>query len=220
MCVSLGPAVRVALLVAAQEAEAVERARIESELSVARTIQQELLPRELPSPAGWRFEAHYEPSRQVGGDYYDVLTLGDGRYGLLVADVSGKGVPAALVMATCRSVFRSVAMTLTTPAEVMRAVNASLYEDVPGATFVTCFYDSGSGVLEPGGMLLLYSDGVIEAMSKEGTMFGMDSLLGFVRASDPSGSFAPDLMTRLRHHCAPSTDLGDDVTLLSIRRSS
>jgi len=107
------PAVRVAQLVRQQQAEAQERERIEQELRVARLIQQTLLPKATPEPPGWQVGAYYQPAREVGGDFYDFLTLPGGRLGLVIGDVADKGVPAALVMATTRSILRGVADGLT-----------------------------------------------------------------------------------------------------------
>ena len=82
---------------AKQQEEAQERQRIEQELRVARLIQQTLLPKTLPGLPGYEVAAYYQPAREVGGDFYDFLQLPDGRLGLIVGDVSGKGVPAAIV---------------------------------------------------------------------------------------------------------------------------
>ncbi len=94
------PAVRVAQLVREQQAEARTRERTEQELRIARIIQQTLLPQELPQLNGWQFGAYYQPARAVGGDFYDFIPFEDGRLGLVIGDVTDKGVPAALVMAT------------------------------------------------------------------------------------------------------------------------
>src|SRR5688500_369965 len=101
------PAVRVAQLVREQEAEALARQRIEQELHVARLIQQQFLPKELPDLPGWHVAAHYQPAREVGGDFYVFLELPDGRLGVVIGDVTDKGVPAALVMATTHSILRA-----------------------------------------------------------------------------------------------------------------
>ncbi|MDQ6751081.1 MAG: GAF domain-containing protein, partial [Actinomycetota bacterium] len=92
------PALRVGQLVREQEAEAATRQRFEQELEVARLIQQNFLPKELPELAGWHVAAYYRPAREVGGDFYDVIPLPDGRVGFVIGDVTDKGVPAALVM--------------------------------------------------------------------------------------------------------------------------
>jgi serine phosphatase RsbU (regulator of sigma subunit)/anti-sigma regulatory factor (Ser/Thr protein kinase) len=139
------PALRVAQLVRQQRAEARERERIAQELRVARLIQQTLLPREIPAVEGWEITPYYEPAREVGGDFYDVISLPDGHLGLVIADVTDKGVPAALVMATTRSVLRAAATRLEAPGAVLARVNEMLVPDIPPNMFVTCFY----AVLDP-----------------------------------------------------------------------
>ena len=120
--------------------EARVRERIEQEMRVARLIQQTLLPQELPSLPNWRIAAHYQPAQAVGGDFYDFLPLPDGKLGIFIGDVSGKGVPAALVMATTRSVLRASAQSLIAPGQVLERVNDLLYPDIPANMFVTCLY--------------------------------------------------------------------------------
>ena len=115
----VAPAIRVAQLVRQQEAEAKERERIEQELRVAALIQQTLLPKELPHIAGWEIEAYYQSARAVGGDFYDFIPLRDGRMGLVIGDVTDKGVPAALVMATTRTTLRAMATRPDDPGEVL-----------------------------------------------------------------------------------------------------
>ena len=139
------PALRVAQLVREQEAEAATRERIEQELKVARLIQQNFLPKELPELPGWQVAAYYQPAREVGGDFYDFFALPDGRVGVVVGDVTDKGVPAALVMAATRSVLRAAAQRLDRPGEVLEQVNELLCPDMPEKMFVTCLY----GVLDP-----------------------------------------------------------------------
>ena len=139
------PALRVGQLVRQQQAEARTRERFEQELEVARLIQKNFLPRELPELSGWHVAAYYQPAREVGGDFYDVIPLADGEVGFVIGDVTDKGVPAALVMAATRSVLRAFAQRLTDPGAVLRQVNEHLCPDMPEKMFVTCFY----GVLEP-----------------------------------------------------------------------
>ncbi len=134
------PAVRVAQLVRQQQQEAQERERIEQELRVARLIQQTLLPKTLPELPGYDVAAYYQPAREVGGDFYDVLELEDGRLGLVVGDVTDKGVPAALVMATTRTLLRAAAQRLFSPGEVLRRANDALVTDIPPNMFITCLY--------------------------------------------------------------------------------
>ena len=138
------PAVRVGQLVREQEAEVRSRERLEQELAVARLIQQNFLPRSLPEAAGWSVAADYRPAREVGGDFYDFIDLPDGRLGIVVGDVTDKGIPAALVMAATRSVLRASAQRLVEPGAVLERVNEHLVPDIPENMFVTCLY----GVLE------------------------------------------------------------------------
>ena len=148
------PAVRVAQLVRQQQQEAQERERIEQELRVARLIQQTLLPKTLPELPGYDVAAYYQPAREVGGDFYDFVDLEDGRLGLVVGDVTDKGVPAALVMATTRTMLRAAAQRLFSPGEVLQRVNEVLVADIPPNMFVTCLY----AVLEPQSGRLLYAN--------------------------------------------------------------
>ena len=134
------PALRVAQLVRQQQAEARERERMEQELRVARIIQQTLLPKEIPALQGWHLAAHWQPARAVGGDFYDFIQFPDGRLGLIIADVTDKGVPAAMVMATTRSILRAVAERLETPGKVLERTNNLLVPDIPNNMFVTCLY--------------------------------------------------------------------------------
>jgi serine phosphatase RsbU (regulator of sigma subunit)/anti-sigma regulatory factor (Ser/Thr protein kinase) len=148
------PAVRVAQLVREQEAEALARQRIEQELHVARLIQQQFLPKELPDLPGWHVAAHYQPAREVGGDFYDFLELPGGQVGVVIGDVTDKGVPAALVMATTHSILRAEAARLVAPGEVLRRANALLIEEMPPHMFVTCLF----AVLDPDTGRLRYAN--------------------------------------------------------------
>ncbi len=148
------PALRVGQLVREQQAEAARRQRFEQELEVARLIQQNFLPKELPDLPGWQIAAHYRPAREVGGDFYDVIPLPDGRVGLVVGDVTDKGVPAALVMSATRTILRASATRLVEPGEVLERVNEHLCPDMPEKMFVTCLY----GVLDPASGLLRFAN--------------------------------------------------------------
>jgi len=139
------PALQVAQLVRRQEAEARSRERIEQELRVATLIQQNFLPKKLPDLPGWQISAYYRPAREVGGDFYDFVELPDGHIGLVIGDVTDKGVPAAMVMAATRSVLRASAARVVSPGEVLERVNELMCPDMPAKMFVTCLY----GVLEP-----------------------------------------------------------------------
>jgi serine phosphatase RsbU (regulator of sigma subunit)/anti-sigma regulatory factor (Ser/Thr protein kinase) len=148
------PAVRVAQLVQDQQIQARENERIQHELRVAQLIQKTLLPKDLPALPGWKVNAYYQAARQVGGDFYDFIYLDDGRLGLVIGDVTDKGVPAALLMATTRSVLRAVAQRVVNPGQVLERVNEIIYQDIPPNMFVTCLY----ALLDPESGQLLYAN--------------------------------------------------------------
>ncbi len=148
------PAVRVAQLVRQQQIELLERQRIEQELRVARLIQQFLLPKSVPTVEGLQVSAYYQPARAVGGDFYDFIHFPDGRIGFVIGDVTDKGVPAALVMATTRTLLRMTAEQLISPGAVLERTNNLLVEDIPPKMFVTCLY----ALLDPATGRLVYAN--------------------------------------------------------------
>jgi len=132
-----------------------KRERIEQELQVARRIQQALLPKDSPELEGWEISPHYQPAREVGGDFYDFLPLADGRVGFIVGDATGKGVPAAVLMASTQSVLRAlVHRTDSAPGQVLAEANGVLFTFIPRNMFVTCFY----AILDPESGRLLYAN--------------------------------------------------------------
>lgn len=128
-----------------QEAQRQQQERNEQEMQMARRIQQSFLPHTLPTPNGWQITPFYQPARDVGGDFYDALTLADGRIGLIIGDVAGKGTPAALIMATTRTMLRVVAQAASGPGAALAQVNDLLGPDLPPSMYVTCFY----AILDP-----------------------------------------------------------------------
>jgi anti-sigma regulatory factor (Ser/Thr protein kinase) len=124
------------------------------ELRVAAIIQQTLLPQSLPDLEGWALTAHYKPAREVGGDFYDFLYFDDGRLGIVIGDVTDKGVPAALVMATTRTLLRAAAERLASPGQVLQRVNDLLHPDIPPRMFVTCLL----AVLDPENGRIIYAN--------------------------------------------------------------
>lgn len=144
------PAIRVGQLIREQQAEMRERGRMEQELRVAQMIQQNFLPRGLPERSGWQIAADYQPARAVGGDFYDFIELESGLLGIVIGDVTDKGIPAAMVMAATKSLLRAAAQQLPEPGDVLARVNDQLCREIPENMFVTCFYgllDTASGVL-------------------------------------------------------------------------
>src|ERR1700677_559320 len=132
------PAMRVGQLVRQQQAEARQRERIEQELKIAQIIQQQFLPKNLPDLPSWHVAAFYRPARTVGGDFYDFIPLPDGRVMFVVGDVTDKGIPAALVMASTHALLRDAGPRLISPGAVLGHVNEMLCVDIPAHMFVTC----------------------------------------------------------------------------------
>jgi sigma-B regulation protein RsbU (phosphoserine phosphatase) len=117
-----------------------ERERMTREVKDARFIQESLLPKSSPFVPGFVFEALSEPAGEVGGDWYDYIDLGNDRWGIVLADVSGKGMGAALLMSATRGILRSLATTSETPAEILSRLNCVLKDDFPSGRYVTMVY--------------------------------------------------------------------------------
>ncbi len=259
------PAVRVAQLVRQQRLEARERERIEQELKVARLIQQTLLPRDVPHLSGWDVAAYYQPAREVGGDFYDFLYFNDGRIGIVIGDVTDKGVPAALVMATTRTLLRVIGERLITPGAVLERVNELLIDDIPPRMFVTClyalldpatgrlqfanaghdlpFHRSAEGVhemratgmplgllpgmgyeekeitLAPGDTVFFYSDGLAEAHSPSGEMYGFPRVQALLSGCHSQDDMIACSLDSLRDFTGVGWEQEDDVTLVTLHRA-
>ena len=154
LATQVAPALRVAQLVQAQQEQMRERERIEQELRTAQAIQQAFLPKDIPLVAGWQLVPFYQPAREVGGDFYDFFLLEDGWLGLAIGDVTGKGIPAALVMATVHTMLRSAVQGMISPGQVLARVNDLLAAEIPAGMFVTCFY----ALLDPKSGRLRYAN--------------------------------------------------------------
>ena len=128
---------------------------LQNELDVARGMQQSILPTRFPKDPSYAVYGKMQPARNVGGDFFDVMYLNDGRVGLAVADVSGKGVPAALFMMSSRTLLKGAAIGVGLPGEVLREVNDLLIEDNEGGMFVTLLY----AVYDPSSRELTYANG-------------------------------------------------------------
>lgn len=251
--------------------EAHEKRAMENELQNAREVQRILLPQEEPVVAGFRISGTNVPARIISGDYYDYIDLGDRRCGIVIADVSGKGVPAGLLMAMCRSAMRSLAPGRTSPSEVLAAVNRQLFPDIREDMFISmayCILDEVSSMLTiaraghdpamlfrretgkveplrspglalgvdegavfervtkdqqvelfPGDCVLLYTDGVREAMDSEDVEFGMERMSENFRMAAPLGSEA--VLHRMQEELRQFTGEGpqmDDITLVAIEK--
>jgi sigma-B regulation protein RsbU (phosphoserine phosphatase) len=120
--------------------ERVERDRMQREADDARVVQQALFPKVYPLVPGFAFETAWHPAGSLAGDWFDFIDLGEDRYGIVLADVSGKGMPAALLMSATRAILRSLAKQDLSPSEMLVRVNQSLLEDLPMGKFVTMIY--------------------------------------------------------------------------------
>ncbi len=209
---------------------AVEKGRMEKELQMAKDIQRGLLPHTLPTLNGYDMAAHWQSAREVAGDFYDCFELDDHRLGVVIADVSDKGAPAAIFMAVSRSLIRGAAIATNTPEAMLRQTNLTILKDTESGMFVTVYYvilEPGGhfiGVnaghnrpllyraesrqheflprggrplgwfedlpvqaipyqLEPGDILVLYTDGLTESENMVGEPYGEERLVSVVRAS-------------------------------------
>ncbi len=172
--------------------EAHEKRAMDGELRNAREVQRILLPQEDPLVAGFRISGTNVPARIISGDYYDYLDLGDRKFGIAIADVSGKGVPAGLLMAMCRSALRSVAPGHTSPSEVLAAVNRQLFPDIREDMFISMAYGildevTGRLTLARAGHdpALLYrrDSGKVELLRSPGLALGVDEGSVFERVT-------------------------------------
>ena len=211
-----------------------EKQRLVRDMEFARTVQESFLPQKTPEITSYKFSAHYTPAQEVGGDFYDFIHLDRGRTGIVIGDVSGKGVPAALYMAKLGSDLRTLAFTEKDPASALQKLNTMLAERSRRGMFATLLYVeletqsrkltiSNAGHLPPlikktdgsvgklataggsplgilGGMqfgqetamldqgdtVILYTDGIIEAMNDKEALYGYERLEALVRknASD------------------------------------
>lgn len=251
-----------------------EKERLEQELQIARDIQGLLFPREAPRIEGFELASLARPAMEVGGDYYDYIEVGKDEWGLAIADVSGKGVPGALVMAMTRSMLRAEAVGKSSAAQVLSRVNKSIYEDIKEDMFVSLFYlvlnvrkgilnyaraghepailfrgkerryelldgggmalglDGGSVFnetlewgevkLSSGDILVLYTDGITEAVNENNEEFGFQRLLEIVRQSslaegEESASALVERVDQEIAKFASGVSQRDDITLVVLR---
>ncbi len=118
----------------------VERKMLDHELAIAEELQANLLPKRMPQIPGYDISSYYRPSREVGGDYYDFIDIDGDHLGIVVADVSGKGIPGSIVMTETRALLKSEAVRTLSPAETLLRVNSVLYNDIKRGMFVSMFY--------------------------------------------------------------------------------
>ena len=172
--------------------EAHEKRAIEGELKNAREVQRILLPQQDPVVDGFRISGTNLPARIISGDYYDYIDLGAQKFGIVIADVSGKGVPAGMLMAMCRSALRSVASGEISPSKVTAAVNRQIFPDIREDMFISMAYsvlDTATGMLtlsraghEPA-LLFRRETGKVELLRSPGLALGIDSGTVFERVT-------------------------------------
>jgi len=233
------------------------------ELDEARRIQCSLLPRSMPQVDGCEISASWQPAAGVGGDCYDAITLGPSRFGLAIADVVGKGIPAALLMSNLQAALRAFATATAEPSDVCQQVNRILCGHIAEGRFISFFYcvvdeDEGTlryanaghyppviarangcverlpvggavlgvfpdGVYEQGEValyrgdrLVLYTDGITEAMDTEEQEFGECRLIDLVVSNRACS--APALQSRLAQSVAEFSNgrFHDDATLIVV----
>lgn len=241
---------------------------LQNELDVASDIQQSILPTAFPRGENYQVFANMEPARNVGGDFFDIVNLENDRIGLAIADVSDKGVPAALFMMSSRTWMKGAAIGNPEPREVLEEVNSLLHEGNETQMFVTALYavynhetgeftyasgghdapllvraDGSSELLpltggialgiipgfeygqntvtlNPGETIVLYTDGVTEAMNNEGEQFGLERMREVFANSAPKDS---DEATRTIFDAvsafADGAAQSDDITCLTLCRS-
>ena len=241
---------------------------LQNELDVASKMQQSILPTTFPSSSTYETFGTMHAALDVGGDFFDVVRLQDGRVGLAIADVSGKGVPAALFMMSSRTLLKGSAISYHDPGRVLAEVNTLIQEDETDSMFVTMLYavyDPETGIftyasgghdapllvrpdgsstllpltggialgvvpdfeyrqathhLEPGETIVLYTDGVTEAMNHDGELFGLEGLRSYFETAPPGDSEATGLQVMQAVTAfAGDAPQSDDITCLTLRRN-
>ena len=238
---------------------------LQQELEIARSMQLSILPRHAPATTAVEVDSLIVPAKEVGGDFYDYFLVGDRHLALVVADVSGKGIPAAFFMAISRTLLKNNASLLAKPADVMARLNDQLSAENEQMMFVTVFfglleletgtlefvnaghnppvlrradgtvsllpsgqntalavvdgleYTPGQLQLAPGDLLLLYTDGVTEAMNAQSQLFGEERTLEIVRRHPQGqGSLVKAVLQQIRLF-ENGTAQADDITCVTVR---
>lgn len=244
---------------------AVQKRRMQEELDVGRRIQLSMVPGRFPDLAGTSVWGLLRPAREVGGDFYDLFQTTDDELWICIGDVSGKGVPAALLMAVTKTLIKAFATQGFSPAEVLTRVNDELSADNDSAMFVTVFvarlecasgmlhytnaghnpplvrrasgsieryavrhgavigavegvrYGESTDRLHPGDAVLLFTDGVVEALDAEGRFFTDAELTAVVRTAPvESARQLASAVVRSVDGFADGAEQSDDITLLSL----
>jgi len=257
----------VAITNARLQGQLLEQHKMAREMEIARTIQMNLLPKTYPDLPGYQLSAMSLPAKQVGGDYYDFLKMPDGRLGLAIADVSGKGVPAAILTATTRSYLQSETQHKdSTLAQTVSRMNRMVHRDVTNDMYVTMVlssldptdgsleyvnaghahpvilsatgeiefltegglflgieegssYVSDKSRIQPGGVLILYTDGVTDILSPAGKPFTSERFYEILK--DKHYLSAEEIRNAVYQACLKhrgTADQFDDFTLIVLKR--
>lgn len=190
----------------AAQADKIARAALEAQMEVAAKAQRSLLPRSLPQVKGWQFAAQFEPARHIGGDFYDVRLLDDGRVSVVLADVSDKGAHAALFMAVTRTLFLTEEQHRPNPVDVVSAVHTGLIQASSYDMFVTALY----GVLEPTTGIFRY----VRAGHDEPLLVRRDGNAEFIGGRGRFLGLWPDMPPSFEEQCV-KLESGDCLVIYS-----
>jgi serine phosphatase RsbU (regulator of sigma subunit) len=247
-----------------------QRRALTRELEIAKSIQTSLLPSSVPKLTGFEIHAVYRPAKEVGGDYYDFIPIDERHWGVMMADVSGKGIPGSMVMTMVRSLIRYEARGNNSPADTLRKTNTIIARDIKKGVFVTAFYvivdlerraikmscaghnpmlywhARGGTVktVKPEGLalgivsgpafdkelqevvinmelndrMILYTDGITEAMNAKNEEFGMERFARLVAAAASKGAsdFSSSVVTEIDKYSA-GVEQHDDITMVNMR---
>ncbi|MFN2373002.1 MAG: PP2C family protein-serine/threonine phosphatase, partial [Cyclonatronaceae bacterium] len=246
--------------------EVIEKKRLEEQISLARAIQVRFWPEHAPSINGIEIGALIEPAYEVGGDYYDILNSTSGLTGLVVGDVNGKGLPAALLMASIRASLRALFDMFSSPVDIINKLNRIIINDTDVDQYATLFfstyntsdrklsyvnaghippvlfrkesgimerlktggpvigftdeitYHSGERYLQKGDVLVIFSDGIVEAEDEKENEFGEENLIALIRqaADKPSKEIAALISSAVSEY-SQAGGHSDDETILVVK---
>src|SRR6266542_4405825 len=194
------------------------QSEIEQDMRLARDIQQGLLLEAVPRLFGWEISAVSLPARDIGGDLYDFLPFPDHWHGIMIGDVSGKGLPAALRMAVARTVFRHEARCDQSPGATLARTNRGVLSEIPQGMDDESEYTEISAVMHPCDTVVLYTDGVVEASGPNEQIYGYERLEHMLRTNAHLKPRA--LLAVLLHELRAwsGSEQADDITMVIIRR--
>ncbi len=266
---------RLLTIIATESSQVIENARlleeekklftVREELRISGQIQKKLLPEKLPDIPGYQIAATNIPAKEVGGDYYDVIHLSESTYAICFGDVSGKGIPAGLVMSNLQATIRSLMLSADNPATIVRQTNKLIHATTTADKFITFFlcimdvnqhkiiycnaghdkplhftnnskielesggiplgfmpdfdFTQNTLLLAEGDILVIYTDGVTEAMNQEEEEFGLEKLKEIIltNKNDSAESILEKILKAIEGHAAGAEQM-DDITLILLKR--